>query len=104
MYTSCATLIWSLSRTSGNAAPTSPRTALTFEDAISIWERPVLEVPSAQGHHGEDRILAIGQCEDRVLTVVFTWRAATRRIISARAARKNERENYQQAIERETEG
>lgn len=77
---------------------------IDLEDAIAIWEGPVLEVPSAQGRHGEDRVLAIGTCEGRVITVVFTWRARRRRLISARVARKNERENYQQAIEHAAEG
>jgi uncharacterized protein len=77
---------------------------IDFEDAIAIWEGPVLEVPSAQSGHGEDRLLAIGLCEDRVITVAFTWRARKRRLVSARAARKNERENYHKAIERAAEG
>jgi len=77
---------------------------IDFEDDIAIWEGPVLEVPSAQPHHDEDRLLAIGRCDGRVITVVFTWRARRRRLISARIARKNERENYNQAIERASEG
>lgn len=77
---------------------------IDFEDARSIWEGPVLEVPSAQSRHGEDRLLAIGRLEGRVITVVFTWRAQKRRLISARVARENERENYHKAIEQEAQG
>jgi len=77
---------------------------IDFEDAIAIWEGPVLEVPSAQSHHGEERLLAIGRCQGRVVAVVFTWRAGKRRLISARVARIDERNNYQKAIEREAEG
>ena len=77
---------------------------MDFEDAIAIWEGPVLEVPSAQPRPDEDRLLAIGRCDGRVITVVFTWRARKRRLISARVARKYERENYNQAVERAEEG
>lgn len=56
-------------------APDKPGCAcIDFEDAIAIWEGTVLEVPSAQLHRGEQRILAVGRCEDRIITVVFTWR------------------------------
>ena len=72
---------------------------IDFEDALSIWDGPVLEVPSSQIHHGEERFLAIGSCQDLIMTVVFTRRGNNRRIISARIARRNERENYYQAIQ-----
>jgi uncharacterized DUF497 family protein len=75
-----------------------------FEDAIAIWEGPVLEILSPQLHHGEERFLAVGQCEGRIITVVFTWRGEVRRLISARAARHNERENYKKIIGRQAEG
>ena len=56
---------------------------IDFDDAIAIWEGPVLEVPSTQLHHGEERFLAVGRCEGRIITVVFTWRGKVRRLISA---------------------
>ena len=68
------------------------------ERAKEIWQGPVLEAPSPQKHHSEQRFLAIGQSEGRFITVVFTWRGKNRRIISARIARKDERENYQKEI------
>ena len=68
------------------------------ERAKEIWQGPVLEVPSSQKSHGEERVLALGQTEGRFLTVVFTWRGKNRRIISARVARRYERENYQKEI------
>ncbi len=76
------------------------RHGIDFEDALAIWEGPVLEVPSPQLEHGEARILATGLAEGRLITVVFTWRGENRRIISARHARKNERENYNKATGR----
>jgi uncharacterized protein len=77
---------------------------IDFEDAIGIWDGPVLEVSSPQTHHGEERILAIGRCEDVIITIVFTWRGKRRRLISARKARRNERENYHKALEGTSEG
>jgi uncharacterized DUF497 family protein len=71
---------------------------IDFEDALGIWDAPVLEVPSAQTHHGEERFLAIGRLKDLMVTVVFTRRGENRRLISARIARRDEREEYNQAI------
>ena len=71
---------------------------IEFERAKEIWQGPVLEAPSRPGSHSEERFLAIGQSEGRFITVVFTWRGKNRRIISARVARRNERENYQKEI------
>jgi uncharacterized DUF497 family protein len=64
----------------------------------------VLEVSSTQVHHGEERVLAIGQCEDVIITIVCTWRGKRRRLISARKARRNERENYNKELERTSKG
>jgi uncharacterized DUF497 family protein len=55
------------------------RHGIDFEDAIAIWDGPVLEVPSPQLQHGERRLLAIGECQGRIITVVFTWRDEVRR-------------------------
>lgn len=66
-----------------------------FYDAIEHWSNLVVELPSAQNHHDEVRIVAIGEGKQRVLTIVYTWRGNNRRIISARKASKNERTYYQ---------
>ena len=71
---------------------------IDFERAKEIWQGPVLEVPSSQSRHGEERFLATGVSAGRFLTVIFTWRGNNRRIISARVARQHERENYQKKI------
>jgi hypothetical protein len=68
---------------------------IDFIDAKEIWQDLVIEMPSGQPHHGEDRILAIGLCEGRCITVVYTWRGDNRRLISARKARTNERTYYE---------
>ena len=71
---------------------------IDFERAKEIWKGPVLEFPSPQTGHGEERFLATGLSAGRLITVVFTWRGTSRRIISARGARQHERENYQEKI------
>ena len=72
--------------------------AIDFERAKEIWQGPVLEAPSRQRPHSEERFLGIGQSKGRILTVLFTWRGKNSRIISARVARRDERENYQKEI------
>lgn len=68
---------------------------INFEDAIEIWERPVLVSPSHRG--GEDRWIAIGMIEGVEIAVVYTKRGTVRRVISARRARTHERRAYHQA-------
>lgn len=67
---------------------------IDFIDAKEIWQGPVMEFPSSQSGHDEERIIAIGQIEDRNIAVIYTKRGDNRRLISARKARKNEQENY----------
>ena len=74
------------------------RHGIDFESAKEIWQGTVLEVPSHHSDPGEERILAVGQIEGRFITVVFTFWGNNRRIISARAARQNEKENYQKEV------
>lgn len=68
-----------------------------FEDAIRIFEGPVLESPDERREYGEVRIIAFGVADDRELVVVYTMRAGRRRIISARRAHSRERKAYRQA-------
>ena len=68
---------------------------IDFEDAKEIWQGEVLEVPSEQDEHGEQRYMAYGVLEGRIIAVVFTWRGTVRRLISARRARRHERQDYQ---------
>ena len=71
---------------------------IDFERAKEIWQDLVLEIPSHARRISEERFLAIGQSEGRIITVVFTWRGKNRLIISARAARRDERENFKKEI------
>jgi hypothetical protein len=69
---------------------------IDFEDAAAIFSRPYLRMRSDRNN--EVRFVAIGCIEDIEIAVVYTVRAGACRIISARRARTNEREDYHQAI------
>ena len=67
---------------------------IDFERAKELWQGRVLEIPSPQQEHGEERFLAYGKFDGVVIAVVFTWRDDRRRLISARKARNYERDWY----------
>jgi uncharacterized protein len=71
---------------------------IDFVDTKEICQGEVSEVPSEQQEHGEQRHLAYGVLEGRIIAVVFTWRGEARRLISARRARRHERQDYQDAF------
>jgi uncharacterized DUF497 family protein len=70
-----------------------------FAYAALIFDGPTLEWDDVRQDYGERRILAIGQADEDVLFVVYTWRSAARRIISARLANRRERDAYREAVE-----
>lgn len=65
-----------------------------FVHAARIFDGPTLEADDPRSFHGEQRIRVIGRVDDRILFVVYTWRDAVRRIISARLANRKERNAY----------
>jgi uncharacterized DUF497 family protein len=72
---------------------------LDFFEVIGIFEAPHVVVPST--HDGEEeRFLAIGVFEGRLVTVVYTTRSEAIRIISFRRARHAERQKYQEIYSR----
>ena len=68
---------------------------IDFDDASEIFYGPTVLRQSDRNH--EERWIAIGSLEDRLIAVVFTRRADVIRIISARRARKNEEREYRNA-------
>jgi len=62
-----------------------------FDYAALIFDGPTFEWPDRRRDYGEERIIAIGGVGPDVLTVVYTDRGETRRIISARRANTKER-------------
>ncbi len=84
---------WDAAKNAANLA----KHGIDFEDAIGIFDGPVLERPDDRRDYGEPRIIAFGAVEDRELAVVYTIRGTHRRIISARRAHRHERKAYRNA-------
>jgi uncharacterized protein len=73
---------------------------ISFDDAKSVFVDPQhLEEDSTRPEHGERRSRAIGRFGTAIVTVIFTTRGDRRSIISARRARRDERERYRQSAE-----
>lgn len=67
---------------------------IAFEDAIRVFDDVTLDIPDIR--MGELRIVSVGVVEGFEIAVVYTVRGNEYRIISARRARKREREAYHQ--------
>lgn len=66
-----------------------------FDDAVVVFADPFhLVEDSTRPEHGERRSKAVGDATCRLIAVIFTERSGKRRIISARKARRDERERY----------
>ena len=76
------------------AASNRRKHGIDFDEAIEIFYGTSLLRRS--NRNTEERWVAIGETEGRVVTVVFTWRGDALRIISARRARNNEKRAYYQ--------
>jgi len=63
-----------------------------FLDAKGVFDGPVFE--RVDSRRGEDRTVAIGSVENIEIVVVYVMRGKRRRIISARRAHRNERQDY----------
>lgn len=67
-----------------------------FQDAAQVLLGP--HVRRRSDRRGEKRWIAIGEIDDRIYTVVYTFREGRYRIISARRARGYERREYREEI------
>jgi uncharacterized DUF497 family protein len=67
---------------------------IDFLDAIAAFADPRGFVYRVQEQQGEVRFVAVGAAKGVLVAVVFTERGENVRIISARAARRNERRQY----------
>ena len=81
---------WDAAKNAANIA----KHGIDFEDAIGIFDGPVLQKADVRRDYGEARVIAVGVVEGRELAVVYTVRGRHRRIISARRAHSREREAY----------
>ncbi len=69
---------------------------ISFEQAAGIFEHPYLRLRSL--FEGETRWVALGASQGQIIAVIYTEREGRIRIISARTARKHEREIYNDRI------
>jgi uncharacterized DUF497 family protein len=61
---------WDAAKNAANIA----KHGIDFEDAIQIFDGPVLEKADHRREYGEARIIAFGAVDDRELAVVYTMR------------------------------
>ena len=66
-----------------------------FAYASRIFAGYRLETIDARADYGEVRIRAIGRVGPDILTVIYTMRGSTVRLISARRANRKERDRWQ---------
>ncbi len=74
---------------------------LPFELAELLFDGPFIEEEDARQEYGEPRFIATGPIailDSRIFVVVYTWRNATRRIVSFRKANDREVRKYNQSI------
>jgi uncharacterized DUF497 family protein len=83
------------------AAENLEKHKVSFETAIHIFAGPIIEGLDDREDYGEDRFITLGAVDNRVLVVVYTWRDGRRRIISARKATRDERQEYGAALARD---
>jgi uncharacterized DUF497 family protein len=77
--------------------------SIDFDEAVEVFYRPHLLLRSDRNN--EERWIAIGETEARLIAVIFTRRGNYIRIISARRARKHEERTYRsQTLGRSPEG
>ncbi|MBV9859621.1 MAG: BrnT family toxin [Alphaproteobacteria bacterium] len=76
---------------------------VSFAAAASIWDGAVLERTDNRRDYGETRLVAFGETSGVVLSVVYTWRAGARRLISARKADRRERRAYEDELRKRTQ-
>jgi len=71
---------------------------IDFIRAIQIFKGDTVHTYDDRRDYGEERYIAIGAAKGTIVTVVYTWRGETIRIISARKAGKGEKEKYYKKI------
>jgi hypothetical protein len=65
---------------------------IDFQDVMRVFDGPVFE--TVDSRQGEERVVAIGSMEGIEIVVVYVTRGERRRLISARRAHRNERQDY----------
>lgn len=71
---------------------------IDFEDAIDCYNGPTIQFGDTRRAYPEERIIVYGETQGVVLVLVHTIRGDKCRIISARQANRNERQEYHEAV------
>lgn len=69
-----------------------------FDYAAQIFAGSVIEEQDRRRDYGESRTVATGEFAGDIFVVVYTSRGDRRRVISARRAKRRERDAYRKAI------
>ena len=67
---------------------------IDFVKACQIFDGYTVEFEDSRYDYGEDRYIAIGETNGKILTVTYTYRNDIIRLISARKATRYERNIY----------
>jgi uncharacterized DUF497 family protein len=80
------------------AASNLKKHGVSFEEAKTVFDNPLAVIFDDEAHSvNEQREIIIGHSrQNRLLLIAFTERSGNVRIISARLATRNEREDYEQ--------
>lgn len=80
------------------AASNKAKHGVSFEDAVGVFlDSRRIEGEDDRRNYGEPRLTTYGYVDGRCLSVVYTMRGETGRLISARPASRRERRSYDQA-------
>jgi len=67
---------------------------IDFGELELLFRGPISARADSRREYGEARSIAVGRLGGIIVSVVYTWRGGTRRIISARRANRHEREDF----------
>ncbi|OQX97250.1 MAG: hypothetical protein B6I20_13055 [Bacteroidetes bacterium 4572_117] len=68
---------------------------IDFNDAKNVFNDDKRKIsPDLRSNYGEDRWITIGKVVDTIMVVIYTIRNKAYRLISARYAKKKERDRY----------
>lgn len=73
---------------------------LDFADAVHVFADVHFDVPDERFDYGEPRIATFGHLRGRMVTLVWTPRGQSRRIISMRYANDRERTRFAKHLDR----
>lgn len=72
---------------------------LDFDEAMSVFSGPVINVLDDRRDYGEERWATFGRLRKRLVVIVWTPRAKARHIISMRKCNDRERKIYEAQLD-----